>query len=189
VLISGDDLRALCARAITPFSPTKVGRAGSIKIPSYGLEGAGYTIRLGVRYLLFSHENSKVHAPVDPVGMSVDDYAKADGVEWASFVASDIVDGFILRPGEMMMAASFEAFRMPRDAIAIVQGKSTYARYGIVVNVTPIEPGWSGVLAMGIINAGPLPVRLYPRCGIAQLMFYRTDEHQYDGAYQEQEVG
>jgi dCTP deaminase len=125
---------------------------------SYGLSSFGYDIRVANRFKVFTN----VHSPiVDPKRM-----------EASSFV--DVEQNVaVIPPNSFALARTVERFRMPDDVMALCVGKSTYARCGIIVNVTPLEPGWEGVLTLEISNTTPLPVEVYANEGIAQLIFFR----------------
>jgi dCTP deaminase len=142
---------------IEPFEEAQV-REGVI---SYGVSSYGYDIRVAPEFKVFTNVFSVV---VDPKGF--DD---------RSFV--DVhADQCIIPPNSFALARTLEYFRIPRDVLAICVGKSTYARCGIVVNVTPLEPGWEGYLTLEISNTTPLPARIYANEGIAQLLFFQGSE-------------
>jgi len=127
---------------------------------SYGLSSYGYDIRVGPHFKVFHNLNSAV---VDPKAF-----------DEASFV--DQEGDCIIPPNSFALAETVETFRMPREVLAICVGKSTYARCGIIVNVTPLEPEWEGVLTLEISNTTPLPAKIYAGEGIAQLLFFKADE-------------
>lgn len=141
---------------IEPFTEGQV-RDGVV---SYGLSSYGYDIRVADEYKIFTNVNSAI---VDPKHFDP-----------ASFV--DLVaDTCIIPPNSFALARTVEYFRIPRDVLAICVGKSTYARCGLIVNVTPLEPEWEGYLTLEISNTTPLPARVYSNEGVAQLLFFESD--------------
>lgn len=142
---------------IEPFEPDQV-RDGSI---SYGCSSFGYDIRIADEFKVFTNVHSVV---VDPKEFDP-----------RSFV--DIRAGHcIIPPNSFALARTLEYFRVPADTLVICVGKSTYARCGILVNVTPLEPEWCGHLTLEISNTTPLPAKVYANEGIAQLLFFQGDE-------------
>jgi dCTP deaminase len=142
---------------IEPFEASQV-RGGRI---SYGLSSFGYDIRVGDEYKVFTDVYSVV---VDPKNFDA-----------RSFV--DIkADYCIIPPHSFALAATMEYFRIPRDILVVCVGKSTYARCGIIVNVTPLEPEWCGHLTLEISNTTPLPAKIYSCEGLAQLLFFQGDQ-------------
>lgn len=164
---------------ISPFSE-KVREVDGEKIFSYGAEPSGYTIRLGSSFLSPLGEGSaglhgrRLISRLDP---------KAENGHMRKF---DKEKPFWLPPHSYVLGVSLEAFSMPPDVIGLCFGKSSYARAGIVVNVTPLDAGWNGVLTMNVVNTAPHAVRMYPGEGIAQIVFFRGDGFGsgYDGSYQ-----
>ncbi len=148
--------------------------------PSYGLGSMGYDLRLGENFLV--HQPHKT-AVLDPRNIAKDLFKKV--------VRKDY---FLLQPHSQVLAETVETFNMPDDIIAIVLGKSTYARLALVVNATPIEPGWvNSILTLELANLSPLPIKLYVGSGIAQVLFFRGkrpgrtyDEKESGGIYQNQ---
>lgn len=159
---------------ITPFVVTQV-KEGVI---SYGLSSYGYDIRVGRKYKVFSNAYNAV---VDPKNFNPKAYVEVEGPYC------------LIPPNSFALAESFEEFNIPRDVLAICLGKSTYARCGIIVNITPLEPEWRGKLTIEISNTTPLPAKIYSMEGIAQVLFLRGDgvcETSYadrKGRYQGQE--
>jgi dCTP deaminase len=150
---------------ITPLSKNAP-RPGVI---SYGTGSYGYDVRLGRRFKLFS----AVHAEglvVDPKKMNEKAFVDVEG------------DHCFIPPNHFALAESLEHFVIPRDVTVICLGKSTYARCGVIVNVTPLEADWAGKITIEISNSTPLPVKLYAEEGIAQLLFFRA-EQQCDVSY------
>ena len=142
---------------IEPFEDRQV-REGVV---SYGLSSYGYDIRVADEFKVFTNINSTV---IDPKQFDP-----------RSFV--DIkTDVCIVPPNSFALARTIEYFRIPRDVLTVCLGKSTYARCGIIVNVTPFEPEWEGYVTLEISNTTPLPDRIYANEGIAQVLFFQGDE-------------
>jgi dCTP deaminase len=142
---------------IEPFVDDQV-RAGVV---SYGLSSYGYDIRVADEFKVFTNINTTVIDPkcFDP----------------RSFV--DVkADMCIVPPNSFALARTIEYFRIPRDILTVCLGKSTYARCGIIVNVTPFEPEWEGFVTLEISNTTPLPAKIYANEGIAQVLFLQSDE-------------
>jgi len=147
---------------IEPFSATQVRKTedgGSII--SYGLSSYGYDLRVSNEFKVFTNVFNTV---VDP--KAFDEKSFVD-------MTTDIC---IVPPNSFALARSIEYFRIPRDVITICLGKSTYARCGIIVNVTPFEPEWEGHVTLEISNTTPLPARIYANEGLAQVLFIGGDE-------------
>lgn len=142
---------------IEPFNAKQV-RKGVI---SYGVSSYGYDMRIGDEFKIFTNINNTV---VDP--------KKFDEKSFVNFRG----DVCIIPPNSFALASSMEYFRIPRDVLVICLGKSTYARCGIVVNVTPLEPEWEGHVTIEISNTTPLPAKIYANEGIAQLIFLQASE-------------
>jgi len=142
---------------IEPFEGKQV-RDGTI---SYGLSSYGYDIRVAPDFKVFTNVHNVV---VDP--KSFDDRSFVD-------VPADVC---LIPPNSFALARTVEYFRIPRDVLVLCVGKSTYARCGIIVNVTPLEPTWEGHLTLEISNTTPLPAKIYANEGIAQLIFFRGVE-------------
>ena len=142
---------------IEPFEPGQV-RDGRI---SYGLSSFGYDIRVGDEYKVFTNVHSVI---VDPKNFDPRSFVDIRG------------DYCIIPPHSFALAATMEYFRVPRDVLVLCVGKSTYARCGIIVNVTPLEPEWCGHLTLEISNTTPLPARVYAKEGIAQVIFFEAAE-------------
>ncbi|MEK7287718.1 MAG: dCTP deaminase [Elusimicrobiota bacterium] len=148
---------ALEFKMIEPFEENSV-HHGKI---SYGTSSYGYDLRVAGEFLVFTNLNSVI---VDPKQFNE-----------KSFV-SQKNDHCIIPPNSFALARSVEYFRIPRSVLGICIGKSTYARCGIVVNITPLEPEWEGHLTIEISNTTPLPAKIYANEGIAQLVFLESDE-------------
>ena len=130
-------------------------------IISYGLSSYGYDARVGTDFKIFTNVNSSV---VDPKNF-----------DQQSFVDRN-TDVCIIPPNSFALARTVEYFRIPRDVLVICVGKSTYARCGIIVNVTPLEPEWEGHVTLEFSNTTPLPARIYANEGVAQMLFLESDE-------------
>ena len=144
-------------KMIEPFVDDQV-RQGVI---SYGVSSYGYDVRVGDEFKVFTNVYNTV---VDPKNFDP-----------KSFV--DIkADVCIIPPNSFALAATIEYFRIPRDILTVCLGKSTYARCGIIVNVTPFEPEWEGHVTIEISNTTPLPAKIYANEGIAQVLFFQSDE-------------
>jgi len=141
---------------IEPFAESAV-RPGVI---SYGVSSYGYDVRVGRRYKVFTNVHSVV---VDPKQFNPNSFVDIEA------------DHCIIPPNSFALAETVEYLIIPRDIIAICVGKSTYARCGIIVNVTPLEPEWRGKVTIEISNTTPLPAKIYSGEGIAQILFLRAD--------------
>jgi dCTP deaminase len=142
---------------INPFSEKQV-REGVI---SYGLSSYGYDLRVADEFKIFTNVNN---ALVDPKRFDEKSFVT---------VQTDIC---IVPPNSFALARSVEYFRIPRSVLTICVGKSTYARCGIIVNVTPFEPEWEGFVTLEISNTTPLPARIYANEGLCQIIFFESDE-------------
>ena len=142
---------------ISPFNEKQV-RDGVI---SYGLSSYGYDLRVADEFKIFTNVN---FATVDPKNF-----------DERSFVTIQS-DCCIVPPNSFALARSVEYFKIPRDVLAICVGKSTYARCGIIVNVTPFEPEWEGFVTLEISNTTPLPAKIYANEGLCQILFLQSDE-------------
>ncbi|MFB3819048.1 MAG: dCTP deaminase [Candidatus Methylomirabilales bacterium] len=144
-------------RMIEPFAENQV-RNGVI---SYGVSAYGYDIRVADEFKIFTNINSTI---VDP--------KRFDEQSFVSFKG----DVCIIPPNSFALARTLEYFRIPRSVLTVCVGKSTYARCGIIVNVTPFEPEWEGTATLEISNTTPLPAKIYANEGIAQVLFFEADE-------------
>jgi dCTP deaminase len=144
-------------RMIEPFSEKQV-RDGVI---SYGLSSYGYDIRIADEFKIFTNINSTI---VDPKAFDPRSFVDFKG------------DVCIIPPNSFALARTVEYFRIPRTVITVCVGKSTYARCGIIVNVTPFEPEWEGIVTLEVSNTTPLPAKIYAGEGIAQVLFFESDE-------------
>ena len=148
---------ALEHKMIEPFEDRQV-RAGVI---SYGLSSYGYDIRVADEFKIFTNINSTV---VDPKSFDARNFVD---------LTADVC---IIPPNSFALAKTVEYFRIPRDVLTVCVGKSTYARCGLIVNVTPFEPEWEGYVTLEISNTTPLPAKVYANEGIAQVLFFQSDE-------------
>jgi dCTP deaminase len=147
---------------ITPFEPKQVRvNNNNQKIISYGTSSYGYDVRCANEFKVFTNINSAVVDPKQFVATSFVD------------VTSDVC---IIPPNSFALARTVEYFRIPRNVLTICLGKSTYARCGIIVNVTPLEPEWEGHFTLEFSNTTPLPAKIYANEGVAQMLFFETDE-------------
>jgi len=142
-------------RMLEPFEE-QLKRDGVI---SYGLSSMGYDIRVTDEFKVFTNVKQAV---VDPKQFNPDSFVDFKGVTC------------VIPPNSFALARSVEYFRMPRSVLGLCLGKSSYARCGIVVNITPLEPGWEGHLTIEISNTTPLPARIYSFEGIAQVLFFEA---------------
>jgi dCTP deaminase len=159
---------------IKPFAERQV-RQGVI---SYGLSSYGYDLRVADEFKIFTNVNSSV---VDPKNFDEKSFVEFHGPVC------------IVPPNSFALSRSVEYFKIPRSVLTICVGKSTYARCGIIVNVTPLEPEWEGFVTLEISNTTPLPARVYSNEGLCQIVFFESDEEceisykDKKGKYQSQE--
>jgi len=146
---------------ISPFEPGQVSADEDGRVISYGTSSYGYDIRCSDEFKIFTNINSAV---VDP--KNFDDASFVD-------VKGDVC---IIPPNSFALARTVEYFKIPRRVLTICLGKSTYARCGIIVNVTPFEPEWEGYVTLEFSNTTPLPARVYANEGVAQVLFFESDE-------------
>jgi len=169
-ILNDMQIRGLCEATdypmISPFIGYQEGK------PSYGLGSFGFDIRLGKNFLLASR--------IDII---------ADPIDYDSNLCHVLKreDEFILHPGHHVLTESVETFNMPNDVCGVCYGKSSYARCGLLTNLTPLEPGWKGILTLELANVSPNPIRLHVGKGIAQVVFFRGDRP--DRTYTEKESG
>jgi len=143
-------------RMIEPFEEHQV-RSGI----SYGVSSYGYDIRVADEFKIFTNVNSTI---VDPKRFDEQSFVDFKG------------DVCLVPPNSFVLARTVEYFRIPRSVLTLCLGKSTYARCGIIVNVTPFEPEWEGTATLEISNTTPLPAKIYANEGIAQVIFFESDE-------------
>jgi dCTP deaminase len=160
-LLSDRQIRALCQTnlpMIEPFFEKQI-RDGVI---SYGLSSYGYDIRVADEFKIFTP--NPYNTVVDPKNLDERSLIPFKG------------DMCIIPPNSFALAVTIEYFRIPRNVLTLTVGKSTYARCGIITNVTPFEPGWEGYVTLEISNTTPLPAKIYANEGIAQVIFLEADE-------------
>jgi len=148
-------------RMIEPFEPGQVREVNGQKVVSYGTSSYGYDIRCSREFKIFTNINSTI---VDPKNFDEKSFVDFSG------------DICIIPPNSFALARTVEYFRIPRDVLVLCLGKSTYARCGIIVNVTPLEPEWEGHVTLEFSNTTPLPAKIYANEGVAQVIFFESDE-------------
>ena len=148
-------------RMIEPFEPEQVRENAAGRIVSYGTSSYGYDVRCSNEFKIFTNIESVL---VDPKCF-----------DESSFIDKKI-DVCIIPPNSFVLARTVEYFRIPRNVLTICLGKSTYARCGIIVNVTPLEPEWEGHVTLEFSNTTPLPAKIYANEGVAQMLFLESDE-------------
>jgi dCTP deaminase len=146
---------------IEPFEPGQVKEVNGQRIVSYGTSSYGYDIRCSNEFKLFTDINTTI---VDPKNFDPNSFVEVKG------------DSCIIPPNSFALARTVEYFRIPRNVLTICLGKSTYARCGIIVNVTPFEPEWEGHVTLEFSNTTPLPAKIYANEGVAQVLFFESDE-------------
>jgi dCTP deaminase len=164
---------------ISPFEPrqVRVNERGE-KIISYGLSSYGYDMRVADEFKIFTNIGN---ALVDPKNFTNNSFVEVQG------------DACVIPPNSFALARSVEYFRIPRSVLTVCVGKSTYARCGLIVNVTPFEPEWEGYVTLEISNTTPLPAKVYAFEGIAQVLFFegsgvcKVSYGDRGGKYQRQE--
>lgn len=148
-------------KMIEPFSDCQVKQNGSNRIISYGLSSYGYDARVSKEFKIFTNINSAI---VDP--KNFDSYSLVDRE----------TEVCIIPPNSFALARTVEYFKIPRDVLVVCVGKSTYARCGIIVNVTPLEPEWEGHVTLEFSNTTPLPAKIYANEGACQFLFLKGDQ-------------
>ena len=147
-------------KMIEPFEPDQVRTVNGDRVISYGTSSYGYDIRCSSEFKIFTN----IHAvTVDPKAFSDDSFVDHKG------------DFCVIPPNSFALARTVEYFRIPRSVLTICLGKSTYARCGIIVNVTPFEPEWEGHATLEFSNTTPLPAKVYANEGVAQVIFFEAD--------------
>ena len=141
---------------ISPFEPNQIKELSGNKVISYGTSSYGYDVRCSSRFKVFTNINSAV---VDPKNFDKDSFFDFEG------------ETCIIPPNSFALASTIEYFKIPRSVLTICLGKSTYARCGIIVNVTPLEPEWEGHVTLEFSNTTPLPAKIYANEGVAQMIF------------------
>ena len=149
-------------RMIEPFEPGQVKQnASGGRIVSYGTSSYGYDVRCAPEFKIFTNISSTV---VDPKAFDPKSFVDVHG------------EVCIIPPNSFALAKTVEYFRIPRNVLTVCVGKSTYARCGLIVNVTPFEPEWEGYVTLEISNTTPLPAKVYANEGISQVLFFESDE-------------
>ena len=146
---------------ITPFEPQQIRKSENQKIISYGTSSYGYDVRCSTEFKIFTNIN---HNIVDPKNFDEQSFVEVNA------------DECIIPPNSFALASTVEYFKIPRSTLVICLGKSTYARCGIIVNVTPLEPGWEGYVTLEFSNTTPLPAKIYANEGVAQFIFLKGNE-------------
>ena len=155
-------IRRMAAKGmIEPFEPGQVRSVAGQRIVSYGTSSYGYDIRCAAEFKIFTNINSTI---VDPKSFDPASFVDFHG------------DVCIIPPNSFALARTVEFFRIPRNVLTICLGKSTYARCGIIVNVTPLEPEWEGHVTLEFSNTTTLPAKIYANEGCAQVIFIESDE-------------
>ena len=152
---------ALADVMIEPFEAEQVSSVEGRSIVSYGTSSYGYDIRCSREFKIFTNINSAV---VDPKAFDESSFVEFEG------------DVCIIPPNSFALARTVEYFRIPRNVLTMCLGKSTYARCGIIVNVTPFEPEWEGYVTLEFSNTTPLPAKIYANEGVAQVIFFEATE-------------
>jgi dCTP deaminase len=148
-------------KMIEPYAPQQVRQNDGGKIVSYGVSSYGYDVRCSDEFKIFTNINSTI---VDPKAFDARSFVDFKG------------DTCVIPPNSFALARTVEYFRIPRKVLTICLGKSTYARCGIIVNVTPLEPEWEGHVTLEFSNTTPLPAKIYANEGVAQMLFLESDE-------------
>ena len=143
---------------IRPFEGGQIRKVGSKKVISYGTSSFGYDGRIANEFKIFSNVN---HTVIDPKNFDKDSYVDV------------ISDEVIIPPNSFLLGRTVEYFKIPRDVLVVCLGKSSYARCGLIVNVTPLEPEWEGHVTIEISNSTPLPAKIYANEGICQFLFFQ----------------
>jgi len=146
---------------IEPYEPGQVRDRGLDRIVSFGTSSYGYDVRCADEFKIFTNINSAI---VDPKNFDANSFVD---------VQSDVC---MIPPNSFALARTVEYFRIPRNILTVCVGKSTYARCGIIVNVTPLEPEWEGHITLEFSNTTPLPAKIYANEGVAQVLFFESDE-------------
>ena len=155
---------------LEPFEPGQIRTVAGQKVISYGTSSYGYDVRCANEFKIFT--NVMTSNVVDPKNF-----------DESSFVGVT-TDCCIIPPNSFALARTVEYFRIPKNVLTICLGKSTYARCGIIVNVTPLEPEWEGHVTLEFSNTTPLPAKIYANEGVAQMLFFESDE-QCDVTYKD----
>lgn len=149
---------------IHPFEPDSVRESEGERVISYGCSSYGYDVRVAPQFKVFTNVNT---AMIDPKNFDPDCYVDVDGTDTGYI---------ILPPNGFALGHTVEYFRIPRNVLTVCLGKSTYARCGIILNVTPLEPEWEGQVVLEFSNTTNLPAKIYVNEGVAQFLFFESDE-------------
>lgn len=150
--------QALSSGMIEPFAEKQNREADGQKIISYGLSSYGYDARCSNEFMIFTNVDNAI---VDPKNFSPQSFVEREA------------DVCVIPPNSFVLTRTVEYFRIPKDVLVVCLGKSTYARCGLIVNVTPLEPGWEGHVTLELSNTTPLPAKVYANEGIAQFLFFK----------------
>lgn len=154
---------------IEPFSYEQVKESSSIKRISYGVSSYGYDARIADEYKIFTNINSSIIDPKDICDKAFIDFKG---------------EFCIIPPNSFVLGRTVERFKIPRNVMVVCVGKSTYARCGIIINITPLEPEWEGYVTIEMSNTTSLPAKIYSNEGIAQFLFFESDE-ECESSYKE----
>lgn len=143
---------------IEPFAEKQNREVNGQKIISYGLSSYGYDARCSNEFMIFTNVDNAI---VDPKNFSTQSFVERE------------TDVCVIPPNSFVLTRTVEYFRIPKDVLVVCLGKSTYARCGLIVNVTPLEPGWEGHVTLELSNTTPLPAKVYANEGIAQFLFFK----------------
>ena len=146
---------------ISPFERGQVRENDGQRVISYGTSSYGYDVRCSNKFKIFTNVHSTT---VDPKNFDENSFIDVEA------------DHCIIPPNSFALASTVEYFKIPRSVLTVCLGKSTYARCGIIVNVTPLEPEWEGHVTLEFSNTTTLPAKIYANEGVAQMLFYETDE-------------
>ena len=156
-------IREMCESCdmIQPYESEQIKSTKNQKAISFGISSYGYDVRCADEFKVFTNINSSI---VDPKSFDENNFVE---------IKSDIC---LIPPNSFALARTIEYFKIPRDVLTICLGKSTYARCGIIVNVTPLEPEWEGHVTLEFSNTTSLPAKIYANEGVAQMLFFESDE-------------
>jgi dCTP deaminase len=154
---------------ITPFEERLIREVDGRRIISAGLSSYGYDLRL-------ARDGFRVFSPIASAEIDPKNFDEGSLIEAPLRTSEDGSQFWLLPPHSYALGVTVETFNMPRKVIAYCMGKSTYARSGLIINTTPLEPGWRGRLVLELSNSADLPIRIYADEGIAQVTFFESDE-------------
>ncbi len=161
-ILSDSEIVQKCTKEemISPFSKNQVREVNGEKIISYGTSSYGYDARVADEFKIFTNINSSI---IDPKNFQTNSFVD---------IKTDIC---IIPPNSFALARTVEKFKIPKDVLVVCVGKSTYARCGIIVNVTPLEPEWEGYVTLEFSNTTPLPAKIYANEGACQFLFFKAN--------------